>query len=181
MDLENTNSTETTKDKLPNNLEGLIESLSAHIPLLADSHEVTVNGSVPPQPTMAIAAVTEVSGLSESSHDSSINSIGYVADVSELNQPNDENQSPVKNPPTSQGNKYIYIPFSFQFFKFCSTLATPLTPTTNLKMLVAAASSALDRERQCEEAKKNNENDDSSTSRKMKSLALLCKKYTYKL
>ena len=58
---------------------------------------------------------------------------------------------------------------------------TPLTPTTNLKMLVAAASSAFDREKEESETKKMStmDTDDTGTSRKMKSLALLCKKYVH--
>ena len=65
---------------------------------------------------------------------------------------------------------------------FCT--GTPLTPTANLKVLVAAASSAFDRElAECTARKeifKDSGDYDSvlSTGRKMKSLALLCKRWT---
>lgn len=68
-----------------------------------------------------------------------------------------------------------------QFVTFICA-GTPLTPTANLKVLVAAASSALDRElAECTARKeifKEGGDYDSmlSTGRKMKSLALLCKR-----
>lgn len=57
-------------------------------------------------------------------------------------------------------------------------LGTPLTPTANLKMLVAAASTAFDRECMAKKAMFQNvsEKEDENSSRKTKSLALLCKK-----
>ena len=65
---------------------------------------------------------------------------------------------------------------------------TPLTPLANLKVLIAAASSALDRERECASAGAGagvlgasvtvggEEGVEEATGRKMKSLAVLCKK-----
>lgn len=100
MEQDNLNSSQTTKDKLPNGLEGLIESLSAHIPGFSNTttssqpSTVTNVSASDHVPQLAIAA-NELSRLSESSGDSSINSIGYVADTSELQQPN---ESPVKAP-----------------------------------------------------------------------------------
>ena len=114
MDQENRNNSQTTKDKLPNNLKRLIESLSAHVPpLLANSHEVTKIASINGQIPLPAIAANEISGISDSSHDSSINSIGYVADTSELNQP--DNGSPAKIPPTSQGS---ILPFFLLFYCF---------------------------------------------------------------
>ena len=61
--------------------------------------------------------------------------------------------------------------------------ATPLTPTANLKMLVAAANSALEMENANAAATgssclidNQSDRDDEASSRKMKSLALLCKR-----
>ena len=73
-------------------------------------------------------------------------------------------------------------------FKFVSSQGTPLTPTANLKVLVAAASSALDREKEECAARKlmfkggsggggASEGEGNNISRKMKSLSLLCKRY----
>lgn len=56
------------------------------------------------------------------------------------------------------------------------TVDTPPSPTANLKMLVAAASSALDRENAAETSQNQMDKDDEGSSRKMKSLALLCKR-----
>lgn len=62
---------------------------------------------------------------------------------------------------------------------------TPLTPLANLKVLIAAASSALDRERECASASAGVGvlgasvtvgGEEEATGRKMKSLAVLCKK-----
>ena len=61
--------------------------------------------------------------------------------------------------------------------------ATPLTPTANLIMLVAAANSALEMENANAAATSGSclidnqsDRDDEASSRKMKSLALLCKR-----
>ncbi|XP_019853177.1 PREDICTED: uncharacterized protein LOC109582724 [Amphimedon queenslandica] len=61
---------------------------------------------------------------------------------------------------------------------------TPLTPTANLKMLVAAANSALEMENANSAATSgsclidnHSDRDDEASSRKMKSLALLCKRF----
>ena len=67
---------------------------------------------------------------------------------------------------------------------FICLLGTPLTPTANLKMLVAAASSALDLENanaatsgvQSSIHDNQSDKEDESSSRKLKSLALLCKR-----
>lgn len=105
MEQVNHNSSQTTKDKLPTGLEGLIESLSAHISGLA--HTATMTS----EPSASISAndqtpvaTNEISRLSDSSGDSSINSIGYVADTSELQQPY---ESPVKVGTTSNGMLYV--------------------------------------------------------------------------
>ena len=73
----------------------------------------------------------------------------------------------------------------------CLSLAgTPFTPLANLKMLIAAASSALDREREAAALEENNQSaasdvgsmcevgseGDDAGGRKMKSLSVLCKK-----
>ncbi len=65
----------------------------------------------------------------------------------------------------------------------CAHTGTPLTPLANLKMLIAAASSALDRERETEGAARRESAAarvdtvaEETTGRKMKSLAILCKK-----
>ena len=85
MEQENSNSSETTKDKPSNDL----------IPTCLPT-------SNPVEPPMSITAVMETSSVSEGSNDCSINSIGYTADVSELQQAINY-ESPVKNLSTNQG------------------------------------------------------------------------------
>jgi transcription factor E2F7/8 len=88
------------------------------------------------------------------------NSVGYNADTSNAMADCTTFESPAK-----VGCNYLN--------------ATPLTPTANLKMLVAAASSALDRENleKAGEVLQQNSDKDDCQSRKTKSLAILCKKF----
>lgn len=76
----------------------------------------------------------------------------------------------------------------YMYSYFLYFTGTPLTPTANLKMLVAAANSALEMENANSAATNSSclvdhqsDRDDEASSRKMKSLALLCKRLARQL
>lgn len=134
--------------------------------------------------SLSAVAATDLSNLAESSLDStdtSVNSIGYNADTSGVIPPSSTAmfESPAKTSSNQPGKEYyIYLLIAFIHQYLLILSGTPLTPTANLKMLVAAASTAFDRECMAKKAMFQNvsEKEDENSSRKTKSLALLCKK-----
>ena len=117
------------------------------------------------------------STLVDSSLDSTdISSTGTTGHQSKFDSP----AKTIDNQPSNQN-------ITFSSFHVSVSEGTPLTPTANLKMLVAAASSALDREIAnnttipSKQSGNATDKDEEGSSRKMKSLSLLCRKYVIKL